>query len=29
MMARGQKQYTEEFRKTIVEFYNFAKSLAI
>lgn len=28
MMARGQKQYTEEFKKTIVELYNSGKSLA-
>lgn len=27
-MARGQKQYTEEFKKTIVELYNSGKSLA-
>lgn len=27
-MARGQKQYTEEFKNTIVEFYNSGKSLA-
>lgn len=26
-MARGQKQYTEEFKKTIVELYNSGKSL--
>ena len=28
MMARGQKQYTEEFKNTIVELYNSGKSLA-
>jgi transposase len=27
-MARGQKQYTEEFKNTIVELYNAGKSLA-
>lgn len=27
-MARGQKQYTDEFRNTIVELYNSGKSLA-
>lgn len=27
-MARGQKQYTEEFKNTIVELYNSGKSLA-
>ncbi len=27
-MAKGQKYYTEEFRKTIVELYNSGKSLA-
>lgn len=27
-MARGQKQYTEEFKNTIVELYNSDKSLA-
>lgn len=27
-MARGQKQYTEEFKSTIVELYNSGKSLA-
>lgn len=27
-MARGQKQYTDEFKKTIVELYNSGKSLA-
>lgn len=27
-MAKGQKQYTEEFRNTIVELYNSGKSLA-
>jgi Transposase. len=27
-MAKGQKQYTEEFKKTIVELYNSGKSLA-
>lgn len=27
-MARGQKQYTEEFKNTIVELYNSEKSLA-
>ncbi|TJX55606.1 transposase [Soehngenia saccharolytica] len=27
-MARGQKQYTEEFKSTIVELYNAGKSLA-
>jgi len=27
-MARGQKQYTEEFKNTIVELYNTGKSLA-
>lgn len=27
-MARGQKHYTEEFKKTIVELYNSGKSLA-
>lgn len=27
-MARGQKRYTEEFKKTIVELYNSGKSLA-
>lgn len=26
-MARGQKQYTEEFKNTIVELFNFGKSL--
>lgn len=26
-MARGQKQYTEEFKNTIVELYNSGKSL--
>jgi transposase len=26
-MARGQKQYTDEFKKTIVELYNSGKSL--
>jgi transposase len=26
-MARGQKQYTEEFKKTIVELYNSGKNL--
>jgi len=28
MMARGQKQYTEEYKNTIVELYNSGKSLA-
>ncbi len=27
-MARGQKQYTEEFKNTIVELYNSGKNLA-
>lgn len=27
-MARGQKEYTQEFRNTIVELYNSGKSLA-
>jgi Transposase. len=27
-MAKGQKQYTEEFKSTIVELYNSGKSLA-
>lgn len=27
-MARGQKQYTEEYKNTIVELYNSGKSLA-
>ncbi len=27
-LARGQKQYTEEFKNTIVELYNAGKSLA-
>lgn len=27
-MARGQKRYTDEFKKTIVELYNSGKSLA-
>ena len=27
-VARGQKQYTEEFKNTIVELYNAGKSLA-
>lgn len=27
-MARGQKEYTEEFKNTIVELYNSGKSLA-
>lgn len=27
-MARGQKQYTDEFKNTIVELYNSGKSLA-
>ena len=27
-MARGQKQYTEEFKNTIVELYNAGKSLS-
>ncbi|MBU5591847.1 transposase [Clostridium sp. MSJ-4] len=27
-MAKGKKQYTEEFRKTITELYNSGKSLA-
>ena len=27
-MARGQKQYTEEFKNTIVELYNSGKSLS-
>jgi transposase len=27
-MAKGQKKYTQEFRKTIVELYNSGKSLA-
>jgi len=27
-MAKGQKQYTEEFKKTIVELHNSGKSLA-
>ena len=28
MMARGQKQYTDEFKNTIVELYNSGQSLA-
>ena len=28
-MARGQKQYTDEFKNTIVELYNSGKSLAV
>ncbi|QXM06461.1 transposase [Crassaminicella indica] len=27
-MARGQKRYTDKFKKTIVELYNSGKSLA-
>jgi transposase len=27
-MARGQKHYTEEFKNTIIEFYNSGKTLS-